>query len=169
MSKTLLIFFLIFSSLLLAKEPTMGILKSVNSNTKQLFSISNFNFECNAYGIIGIDSLAQRDELGLACKEKIESFYRKNPESKYFSELKLHTMQMYHIDFKKKECVLFARGEVTLGELLLRDGLAVLQANFDDREYFTLYTIAQKNAKIEKKGLWKDGLIRDCVGEIYKK
>jgi len=168
MNKILSLGFFAFLMPLFAQEPTLAILKSVSSNTKQLFTMSNANFVCEAYGVIGIEKLAKNSKLNSSCKEKIENYYKKNPQEKYFSELRLHRMQRYHLNFKKKECVLFASGERTLGELLLRHGLAVLQANFKDEEYYGSYSLAQANAKIEKVGIYKSEIIRDCVAEIYK-
>jgi hypothetical protein len=169
MNKIVSLLFLVFFSILPAQEPTLGILKSINSNTQQLFTLSNNTYVCNAYGIIGLEKLSRNTTLNDACKKNVEKFYTKNIKAKYFSESKLYKMQMYHIEFKKNECLLFASGEKTLAELLLREGLALLQANFKDVEYLYVYTIAQENARLEQKGLWKDSIVRDCIAEIYKK
>ena len=152
-----------------AKEPTLGILKKINSNTKQIFSINNKLHLCTSYGIIGIEKLSQNSNLKTACKKSIVKFYKQNPLVKYYSQNRLHREQMYHLEFKKKECLLFASGEITLSELLLREGFAVLQPFFKDREFHGVYTLAQRNARLERKGLWKSELRRDCIAAIYEK
>jgi nuclease-like protein len=164
MNKVFSIILLLFYTTLLGQEPLLGILKSVNSNTQQLFLISNNTFICESYGVLSLENLAEDSQLDSACRKKVKSFYKKNPKEKYFSALKLHTMQTYHLEFKKQECLLFASGEITLSELLLREGLAILQPLFKDKEYIALYSLAQENAKIEQKGLWREGVVK-----MYKK
>jgi len=155
-------------SALFAQEPLLGTLQSVSTNTRQIFTLSNHNFVCKTYGITGINKLSNSNSLNNVCKKKIESFSKKNPDAFYFSTLQLHPMQRYHIEFINSECVLYAKGKTTLGEVLLQEGLAVLTPAFKDREFLVLYRKAQMRAKIEKKGIWRDGVIRDCIAEIYK-
>lgn len=156
-------------SFLMAKEPTLAILQSVNSNTQQLFKISNTTFLCKSYAIVGVDALAIDDKLNATCKSKIARVYLQNPSVKYYAQKKLKVMQRYHIEFIEDECLLFASGQITLSEMLLREGLAVLKPDFKNREYFGVYRKAQENAKLEKKGIWKDDTAVDCIAEIYKK
>jgi len=168
MNKLVYMIFLGFFLLSEAKEPTLGILKKVNSNTKQLFTISNSTFVCESYAVIGIEKLANSKNLETPCRDNINKFYKKNPTAKYYSQSLLYVMQRYHIEFKRDECLLFASGEIVLSEILLREGLAVLKPGFKDEEYKGVFKIAQKNAKIEEKGVWKDSIVRDCIAEIYK-
>lgn len=159
---------LLFSTHLAAKEPILALLQSVYSNTQQRFKISNQTFVCNAYGVLGLEYLIQKSKLDSICKKSIESFFIKNPYSKEFTLRKLHVMQRYHLDFKQDGCLLFASGKRTLGELLLREGLALVKPGFKDREYSSLYVNAQKNAKMEKKGVWREEVRRECIVEIYE-
>jgi len=169
MNKIFFLSLLLFLLQLNAKEPTLAILKSVKSNTQQLFSISNSTYLCKAYGVIGMEELLQDAQLNQTCREAIKKFYKKNPKAKYFSEFKLKTMQTYHLEFKQNECVLFVNGEVTLSELLLNEGAVVLQRGFKGKEYTYHYTLAQENARMQRKGVFKESIIRDCIAEIYKK
>ena len=169
MNKLLFISLIFIATLLSAKEPMLGILKSVPSSYLQKFTIANMNYYCKAYAVLSVDELTQRDNLNATCKKTLSSFFLRQPQTKYFSQELLHVMQTYHLEFKDKECLLFAQGEVTLSELLLREGLAVLVPNFQDEEYKGLFTRAQRNARFERKGIWSEGVARDCIAEIYKK
>lgn len=168
MKKIIALFFLLLYANSMAKEPTIAILDGVISNTHQKFRIAQNSFICEAYGVITPAKLIQKENLSDACTKSLESFYLKNPYKKHFSALHLHLMQSYRVVFKEKKCLLYARGKSTLSEMLLREGLVVLELNFRDREYETLYKNAQSNARIEEKGIWGDDLRRDCLAELYE-
>lgn len=154
---------------LFSKEPTLGILESIVTNTEQIFIIGQQRYKCTAYGILGVEKLLKSPKLNTACKKEIESFYAKYPQVKEFIHKKLKRSQMYHIEFKKRECLLFASGEITLSELLLKEGLALLDPMFEDKEYLRYFRDAQGVAKFEKRGIWKDAIVRDCAAELYAK
>lgn len=169
MNKIFFLLFLGFFSFLSAKEPNLAILQSIQSNTKQIFKISNTTFVCKAYGVLEIQTLSQNKKVNSTCKKKIAKFYLQNPLAKYYAQEKLKVMQRYHIEFIENECILFASGQITLSEMLLREGLAVLKPDFKNREYNYVYNKAQENAKLEHRGIWRDDTVVNCIAEIYKK
>ena len=73
---------------------------------------------------------------------------------------------MYHIEFKDKKCVVYAKGQMSLSEILLKEGLAVNEPRFKDEEFKYLFDKAQIRAKTLKKGLWSENLLKDCVSEL---
>jgi hypothetical protein len=154
---------------LFSNEPTLAMLESITTNTQQIFILSQNRYKCNAYGVLGVENLLKSTQLNAACKTKIESFYANNPQAKVFAHTKLKLYQKYHLEFKENECLLFASGEITLSELLLKEGLALLAPLFEDKEYKKYYKDAEAVARFEKRGLWKDDAIRDCAAELYKK
>jgi len=145
-----------------AKEPILSILFDITSNGSQKFNIGNYNFRCNSYAIETIEELYYRDETSSECKKSIENFYTKNPKLKYFSEYLLHVKQEYHVDFRNSECILYAKGEKTLSEILLENGLGILNKPFKDREFEYSFKKAQHKATINKIGLWGDKKLRSC-------
>jgi len=167
MNKIVYLLFFSFSALFSA-EPTLGILHSINSNTQQVFTIAQKRYVCDAYGILGLEKLLENSSINSACKTKIQKFYLKNPEARSLSFKKLHIFSQYHLEFKESQCILFASGEITLSELLLKEGFALLEPLFDDEEYVKYYKNAQELAKFEKRGLWEDGT-KECAAELYKK
>jgi len=160
---------LLLSSLLFSKEPTLGILESIQTNTEQIFIIAQKRYRCDAYGVLGIEKLFQRSELSEVCKTKMQDFYAKHPDAKYFAYKKLKRSQMYHIEFRESECLLFASGEITLSELLLKEGFALLNPMFDDKEFRRVYKDAQAAAIFEKRGIWRDNTTRECAAALETK
>lgn len=153
---------------LLAKEPTMGILESISSNTKQTFLINNTRYRCDAYGVLDFDKLFNDSAISGVCKEKLKKFHAKNPHAKHFTQSKLYIFAMYHLEFVKERCLLYASGEITLSEMLLKEGFVVLEPAFEDEEYARLYKNAQNVARFEKRGIWEDEGMEECLAHLLK-
>lgn len=151
---------------ILAKEPTLAILKVVNSNSQQVFSIGQSTFICKAYGVVSVEELYQKAKDGSECKKSIEKFYRQNPKDIYFSESLLHLRQTYHVEFKNKECILYAKGLNSLCELLLSNGLAIMKTTFNDEEFSSSFTDAQVDAKENNMGMHKNKIKFKCIEEL---
>lgn len=170
MNKIIYIFFLyiVSSSFSYAKEPTMAILLDITTNSTQRFNIGQYNFYCTPYGVITLEKLYKNSKIDSKCKVSIESFYEKHPNLEYFTMKLLKVRQMYHLEFKNKECVIYAKGQKTLSEILLSEGLAVNKPMFKDEEFKFLFERAQINAKLLEKGIWGEKVLKDCIAELYK-
>lgn len=162
----ILLLHVILNTFLNAKEPFLAILVDVTTNSIQRFTYGNYSFTCEPYGVITLEQLYQKSAPDSMCKSSIEKFYRKNPELEYFTLKLMKVQQMYHLEFKNKECIIYAMGEKTLSELLLENGLAMNKPRFKDEEFEFLYTKAQNRAMFAKKGLWGERIKKDCVSEL---
>ncbi len=162
------LFYLSLASFLVATEPTLATLEKIVSNDRQKFSIKNYNFYCKPYGIVTLDELYSNATLDSTCKKSIESFYIKNPELKYYSSNFLKIKQMYHLEFKDDRCILFMQGQKSLSEFLLENGIALQKPFFKDKEYSFLFKKAQQRARILRRGMWSENILRECVVELYK-
>lgn len=170
LKKIQILLFLIFLTLVLdAKEPLLGILTSVNSNKNQSFNISKYDLTCQPYGVLTLERLYDISDDNLVCKQMIRSIYAKNPDLKYFAQRLLKVQQRYHIMPKEKgECILYAKGQMTLSELLLAKGLALLKPLFEDEEFRDDFNVAQRKARLEKRGLWMEDIFEICAAKLYE-
>lgn len=159
-------FFILTSTYLYTSEPILAILYNVNSNDTQNLNIGNYSFYCSPYGVTSLEILHKRSKSDSLCKKSIDVFYNKNPNLKYFTNNALHLKQSYHISFKQNKCLLYARGEVSLSELLLKNGLAVLEPKFKDEEFVYRFKESELEAKFEKKGLWDTDIHKNCISEL---
>jgi len=158
-----------FSTLrLFAVEPTVAILDNVVSNGVQEFHVGSYSFVCTPYGVLSVEKLYSNSKLSSKCQENIYNFYQKYPDLRYYTQNSLKVEQMYHLEFKNQECVLYAFGEKTLSELLLENGLAVVKPLFRDDEFNYPFHEAQMRAKMNKLGMWKENVVNSCIEEFYK-
>jgi len=156
-------------SYLEAKEPKLAILKNIDSNTLQKLSIKSGSFGCEPYGILTLEQIYRKSKKDSLCRKNIKKFYVENRDLYYYSQSLLKVGQTYHIEFKKSKCLLYAQGETTLSQLLLSKGLGVQKPNFKDEEFVFLFSKAQENAKIKKRGFWKGSIRRNCTAAIQRK
>ncbi len=155
-------------SCLSAKEDTLAILTNVTSNGVQKFNIGNSTFLCDAYGVLTLEKLYENSNIDSKCQDTIKNFYKKYPPLKYYTESVLSVQQMYHIEFKNQECVVYAKGQKILSEILLEEGLAVKNPLFKDQEFGYAFDKAQLNARFHKRGLWQEEILGACVDSLYK-
>nr|MDA3909315.1 hypothetical protein [Sulfurimonas sp.] len=149
-------------------EPTLAILNNTISNAVQEFRIGSYSFECIAYGVLTLEKMYISSKSGSICQKSIDKLYRKNPKLKDFAYRLLKEEQTYHVEIKESECVLYAKGQITLSELLLVEGLAIKKPMFKDEEFEIYFTLAQRKAKIENRGLWTEQIFNNCLEELYK-
>ncbi|WP_424565599.1 thermonuclease family protein [Sulfurimonas sp.] len=136
------------------------------SNEKQKFGIENYTFECQAYGVLALETLYYKSKRNSICQKSIDAFYKRYPKKEYFVNFILKDKQLYHIQNKEDGCVVYAKGQITLSELLLKEGLAIKKPIFKDEEFQDYYTAAQRKAKMQKKGLWGTNIFTSCVPEL---
>jgi len=162
------IFYILLSLPIDAKEPTLAILNNTISNAIQEFGIGDYSFECRSYGVLTLEKMYNTSKSGSRCQNSIDRLYRKNPKLKDYTHRLLEYKQTYHLEIKETECVLYAKGQVTLSELLLAEGLAIKKPMFKDEEFESYFNLAQRKAKIENKGLWAEKIFNSCIEELYK-
>ena len=160
--------FLLLNISTFSKEPTLSILRSVDSNGYQKFSIGMSEFICRPYGVITLEELFKRATLNSPCRKTIKKFFSKNPLDRYFSQNLLKNRQTYHVEFRKNRCVLYANSKESLSELLLKNGLAFKEAGFNDEEFNHSFTQAQDYAPRLKIGFYKERVEYECEQEINK-
>ncbi|MBU0720443.1 thermonuclease family protein [bacterium] len=146
----------------------MAGLSAVLSNETQKFNVNDFSFYCKPYGVIALEELYGTSQSGSTCRESINKLYTKKPFLKDYSAKHLKIKQRYHLEFRDKKCILYAKGEISLSELLLKNGLALMRPHFKDKEFYYLFKKAELEAKLNKLGMWNENIDTKCITAIYK-
>ncbi len=158
---------ILFITSLNAKEPMTAILSDIVSNDLQKLIIGKYDYYCKPYGVISMEDIYNAEKSTQECKKSILDHYKANPDLKYFSELLLDIKQSYHLEFRQSRCILYAKGENTLSELLLKSGLAVLKTKFKDDEFIYAFNRSQNIAKAKEMGVWSEDILKNCK-EFYE-
>lgn len=158
---------LVLSSSLFCKEANMNILVNVISNEIQEFKRGNYSYRCVPYGILTLERLYINASPDSVCKKSITNFYKKRKNLKFFVEKKMNVQQLYNVIYKDEKCIINIQGEKSLSEVLLDEGLAIKVPSALSREYDFYFYKAQKQARLQRKGLWETNIAKECVASVY--
>ncbi|MBL6973290.1 MAG: thermonuclease family protein [Sulfurimonas sp.] len=151
----------------MAKEPSLATLVNIVSNDILEFTYENKKFSCLAYGVVTIDEIYKKAAKNSTCKKSIEDFYNKRKDLAHYTSSKMKVYQSYPIVFKNdNNCIINIAGEKTLSEFLIEKGLAMKKPLFQDKEYSHYFHNAEKKAKANQEGIWKENIIKECASHI---
>ncbi len=153
---------------LFAKNIIIGQLISVFSNTLQIFKIQQKNIQCLPYGILTLDEIMRYKKINIVCKKEINTYFIHHPYRQYFSLRHLSVRGFYTLILKNKQCLIYAKGQKSLSELLLQNGLAIINPRFNDNEFKDEFLQAQNYAKYHKLGIWSNNILMICALGMYK-
>ncbi len=159
-------FFILFISIFFLKASEIGLLLEVKNNSLLYFSIENRKHLCTPYGITTFDVLQYKSKDNELCQKALLEYYDKHPQDKNFAKKHFHTQQLYNMKKKKSSCIIYAEGKKSYSALLLEKGLAIVPIHFKDKVFENKYRKIENQAKITKKGLWKNPVLRNCMAQI---
>lgn len=142
-----------FTYTLLWSEVPVALLESVHHNTQMVLKYKNSSVLCQPFGIKSLEMIQQQTPNQQECQKAVQAMYQKNPSVKYFAKKKLHLQQTYHFNLIEKKCVLYANGPESYSEMLLAEGLAVIDESFDDKEWNEKLKKAYMRGMKDKKGI----------------
>lgn len=159
---------LVLLSVVQAAGPLLGMVKNIQSNRYIEFSLGEFWYRTQPYGVLTLEELAYLSVLPSECREHVGDYYRKFPLKRHFAQKYLKVGQLYHLEPREKSAIIYAEGMKSYAELLLEEGLAMREPLLADKEWAYRFRQIQKIARLEKKGLWAEDIWIDCVTSLYK-
>jgi hypothetical protein len=146
-------------------EITVGLLREIESNAKQSLLHRNILIPCEPFGVVTLEKMILNSASPQECRSEIEHFYKAHPHDKQFAREHLYLQHSYHYEMIKEGCILYGNGAESYSEMLLRQGLAVVDPALNNKEWNGRLHRAQKGAESLKSGL-HDTLIRKfCIKE----
>ncbi len=146
-------------------EISIGILSSIDNNAKLNLLYNSKPVECKPFGIIPLENMTSIAVNPQECSSRIASLYRSSPHDKAFAKEHLIISQSYHFEQIKEGCVLYANGLETYSEMLLRQGIAIVDPKFDNVEWNVRLRNAQKGSEMQQIGLHVTLIRKFCIKE----
>ena len=164
---TLKIWFLIIPLFTLdAKEPTILMLKNSHGNFLQEFQVApHYSFSCKPYGIKTLEELLNSKTNDQKCQKNLEIFYIKHPKLSNLHHKYLHKKSFYHVEYENRSCLVYAKGQVTFSEILLKEGMALVDRDLKNKILKPKFVDIEQNAKDKKKGFFADSELMNCINE----
>jgi hypothetical protein len=145
-------------------DMTIGLLSSIENNSKVYLIHNNARFTCEPFGIMTLEKMAANG-VPTECKNAVENYYSSHPHDKQFAKEHLHIQQSYHYEMIKEGCVLYGNGPESYSEMLLRHGLAVIDPAFDNPEWNTKLKRSMQGAQFQKTGMHDTQIQKFCIKE----
>ncbi len=144
-------------------EITVGILKSVNTKGETRLIRENIPVLCKPLGIVVLEEMATEASEPEQCRAAIRSYFTAHPHDQYFGREHLHKEQSYHYDLVGGGCILYANATQSYSEMVLEQGLALPDPDFNHIEWNKRFQRALKGAETNKRGLHGTEIKKMCV------
>jgi hypothetical protein len=143
-----------------------GLLLEVKNNSLLYFSVNNYEHLCIPYGVVTFEMLRNKSKDNALCQKNLNQYFEMHPQDQYLARRHFHLQQYYSFEMRGDRCVIYAQGKKRYAQILLERGLAIVPIGFDDRVLDFGYRRLENEAKREKKGLWSDPVLRNCMKQL---
>jgi hypothetical protein len=159
-------FLLLMTFLLSLSASEKGLLLEVKNNSLLYFSVNNKKHVCFPYGVLTFEMLLSKSDANGLCQKSLNQYFKIHPQDKFLARRYFHLQQYY--SFKKYEdsCMIYAQGKKRYAQMLLERGLAIVPIDFDDKAVAFQYRRIENQAKKDKKGLWNDPVLQNCMMQL---
>lgn len=156
----------IFYALPMNAEIQTGLMKSIVSNEEMYLLVNKVVVPCKPFGIVPLESLGKKSGQSTECGRELKLFFQNHPHAYNFAREHVYKEQTYHIEFLKEGCVLYGNGPETYSEMLLREGLAVIEKTFSDPEWNWKLKRAFQGAERMKTGYHDSAAKNLCIEDV---
>ena len=146
-------------------EITVGLLVGIESNAKQTLLYQNRSVPCEPFGVIPLEKMVLTAPDRGKCTAAINQYYAEHPSERLFARRNLRLQQSYHYETIKEGCVLYGNGPESYSEMLLRNGLALIDPTFDNVEWNGRLKQALAGGERAQKGLHDTQIRASCINE----
>lgn len=155
--------------ILQAQEPQIFMLEDIYNNSMQKFVAQhNIGIMCKPYGVRTLEEILGSSKTSKSCRKILQNFYENNPKASYFVHTVMFAKAFYHVASKADgRCIVSVKGLRSYSEMLLYNGLAVVQKPFYDKEYLYRFKKVAHMAKSQKRGFYSDKVLAQCVLSNY--
>lgn len=147
-----------------ASQP--GLLLEVKNNSLLYFSVNNRDELCVPYGVITFEMLRHKSHDSILCQKRLNHYFEMHPKDAYLAKEHFHLQQLYPIEKRDDRCMIYAQGKKRYAQILLEKGLATVPVDFEDKSVAVQYRRIQKEAQREKRGLWSDAVLQNCMMQL---
>ena len=158
----LCILFFCFSVSLNAKI-MLGQMSSIENNSAMTLLDHNIPVRCEPHGIKTLEWMIRDAATPSACQKSVDAFYISHPHERIYAQEHVHLYQTYHYEKSDKGCVLYANGPESYSEMLLNEGLAVVDNKYNNGEWNEKLKRAFLRGQQKKGGIHGSDILQKCI------
>lgn len=142
---------------------TLGLLVGIENNSAIKLLDNNTPVLCEPHGIKTLEWMIRDAASPTECKKSIDAYYYLHPHYKLYAQEHLHLYQRYHYEKSPKGCIMYANGPESYSEMLLSEGLAIVDDNYDVREWNERLRRAFIRGQKKKVGIHDTDITEKCI------
>lgn len=150
-------------SISLKAEITLGLLKSIENNTVMTLLDNNHPVKCVPHGIKTLEVLIRDAPSPEVCQKSVDAFYDAHPHERLYAQEHLHLYQKYRYEKNDQGCILYANGPESYSEMLLKEGLAILDEKYNNREWNEKLKRALIRGQKKKERIHDSDILEKCI------
>lgn len=154
---------LVCFSISLNAEITLGHMRGIENNSAMTLLDNNKAVRCEPHGIKTLEWLIRDAPSPAQCQKSVDAFYYAHPHERLYASEHLHLYQRYHYEKNDKGCVLYANGPESYSEMLLKEGLAIVDEKYNNREWNERLKRAFLRGQKNKKGIHDTDILEKCI------
>jgi hypothetical protein len=136
---------------------------SIENNSAMTLLDNNKPVKCEPHGIKTLEWMI-RDAASVGeCKKSIDIFYISHPHERLYAQEHLHLYQTYHYEKSDKGCILYANGPESYSEMLLNEGLAIVDDKYDNYEWNEKLKRAFLRGQSKKERINESDILQKCI------
>jgi hypothetical protein len=160
--KLYIVFFCL--SISLHAKIMLGELKSINNNSVMSLLDNNNPVKCEPHGIKTLEWLIRDAASSGECQKSVDAFYDAHPHERLYAQEHLHLYQRYH--YEKDDaggCILYANGPESYSEMLLNEGLAIVDEKYNNRGWNERLKRAFIRGQKKKESIHSSDILEKCI------
>lgn len=150
-------------SISLDAKVMLGELKSIKNNSAMTLMENNSLVKCEPHGIKTLEWLIRDAASSSECQKSVDAFYYAHPHERLYAQEHLHLNQRYHYEKSDKGCILYANGPESYSEMLLNEGLAIVDENYNVVEWNEKLKRAFIRGQKKKESIHDSDILQKCI------
>ena len=142
---------------------TLGIMNGIENNSAMTLLDNNKPVKCEPHGIKTLEWLIRDAASVQECQKSVDAFYFSHPHEKLYAHEHLHLHQTYHYEKNDKGCILYANGPESYSEMLLKEGLAIIDDRYNNKEWNAKLKRALLRGQSKKEGISQSDILQKCI------
>lgn len=141
----------------------LGQMKSIKNNSEMILLDNNKPVKCEPHGIKTLEWMIRDAASVSECQKSVDAFYVAHPHERLYASEHLHLYQRYHYEKDDKGCILYANGPESYSEMLLNEGLAIVDEKYNNREWNERLKRAFLRGQSKKERVSQSDILQKCI------
>lgn len=141
----------------------LGQMKSIENNSVMTLLDNNNPVKCEPHGIKTLEWLIRDAASPNECQKSVDVFYYAHPHQRLYAQEHLHLYQRYHYEKNDQGCILYANGPESYSEMLLNEGLAIVDEKYNNREWNEKLKRALIRGQKKKERIHDTDILKKCI------